>query len=56
MVATGEVVGGVFFAADELLGVEELTVGTGTDLVDDGRLQIYKHSVRNVFASPDLSV
>ncbi|KAL6133851.1 hypothetical protein ACLB2K_066084 [Fragaria x ananassa] len=33
VVATGEVVGGVLLAGDELLGVEELAVGTGADLL-----------------------
>ena len=31
--ATGEVVGGVLLAGDELLRVEELAVGTGADLL-----------------------
>lgn len=46
---TGEIVGGVFFAADELFRVEELAVGTGTDLVDDGGFQVDKHCSRDVF-------
>ena len=33
VVATGVVVGGVLLASDELLGVEELTVGASADLV-----------------------
>ena len=38
--STGEVVGSVFFTADELLRVEELTVSTGSDLVDHGGLKV----------------
>ena len=45
------VVGGVLFPANELLRVEELAVGPGTDLVDHGRFQIHKHAARNVLSS-----
>lgn len=50
VVTTGEVVGGVFFAGDELLRVEELAVGAGSDFIDDSGLQIDEHGTRNVFA------
>ena len=33
VVTTGVVVGGIFLAGDQLFGVEELTVGTGTHLI-----------------------
>jgi len=33
-VTSGEVVGGVFLSGDELLGVEELSVGAGSDFID----------------------
>jgi hypothetical protein len=45
-VTTGVVVGGVFLAGDQLLGVEELTVGAESDLVDDGRLEVDENSPR----------
>ena len=32
VVTSGVVVGGIFLAGDQLLGVEELSVGTGSDL------------------------
>lgn len=48
--ATGEIVGSIFFAADELLRVEELTVGSGSHFIDDSWFEIDKHSTRNVFA------
>jgi hypothetical protein len=51
VVTTGVVVGGVFLTSDQLFGVEQLTVGTGTDFVNDGRLQVKEHSARDVFAS-----
>ena len=40
---TGEVVGGILLTGDQLLGVEQLTVGTGADLIDHGGLQIDEH-------------
>mmetsp|Transcript_28147 Transcript_28147/g.58705 ORF Transcript_28147/g.58705 Transcript_28147/m.58705 type:complete len:261 (-) Transcript_28147:83-865(-) len=54
VVTTGEVVGGVFLAGDELLRMEQLAVGAGTDLVDDGRLEINEDAARNVLASTSL--
>jgi len=54
VVTTGKVVGGVLLTGDELLGVEELTVGTGTDLVDDGGLEIEEHTSGDVLASTSL--
>jgi len=38
--SSGEVVGGVFFSGDQLFGVEELSVGSGSDFVDDGGFQV----------------
>jgi len=40
VVTTGEVVGGIFLTRDQLLGVEQLTVSTGTNLINDGGLEI----------------
>jgi len=54
VVTTGEVVGGVLLTGDELLGVEELTVGTGSDLIDDGRLEIEEDATGNVLAGTSL--
>ena len=39
VVATGEVVGGILLATDELLRVEQLAVGAGADLVNHSGLQ-----------------
>lgn len=46
--ATGEVIGSVFFAADELLGVEQLAVSSGPHFVNDGGLKIYEDGPRDV--------
>jgi len=50
VVAAGVVVGGVFLAGDELLGVEELAVGAGADLVDDGGLEVEHNAAGDVLA------
>jgi len=51
VVTTGVVVGGILFTGDQLLGVEQLTVGTGTDLIDYSWFQIDENSSWNVFSS-----
>ena len=55
IVAAGEVVSSIFLAADELLGVEELAVCAGADLVDHGGLQVQEHAPRHVLASTSLT-
>mmetsp|Transcript_6690 Transcript_6690/g.10578 ORF Transcript_6690/g.10578 Transcript_6690/m.10578 type:complete len:279 (+) Transcript_6690:660-1496(+) len=54
VVATGEVVGGILLAGDELLRVEELAVGSGTDLVDHGGLEVDEDTAGHVLASTSL--
>ena len=54
VVTTGEVVGGIFLSGDELLWVEELSVGAGSDLIDDGWLEIEEDSAGDVLASTSL--
>jgi hypothetical protein len=54
VVATGVVVGGIFLTGDQLLRVEQLTVGTSADFIDDGRLEIEEDSARDVLASTSL--
>jgi len=54
VVTTGEVVSGVFLTRDELLWVEELSVGAGSDLIDDGWLEIEEDSAGDVLASTSL--
>jgi hypothetical protein len=54
VVTTGAVVGGIFFTRDQLLGVVELTVGTGADFVNDGWLEVNVHSTGDMFTSTSL--
>jgi len=51
VVASGEVVGGVFLTGDQLFGVEQLSVGAGSDFIDDGGFQIEENTSGHVFAS-----
>jgi len=55
VVATGVVVGGVLLASDQLLGVEQLAVGSGADLIDHGGLQIDEDGTWHVFAGAGLA-
>ena len=54
VVATSEVVSGILLAGDQLLWVEELTVGTRAHLIDDGRFQIDEDRARHVLARTGL--
>jgi hypothetical protein len=50
VVTSGVVVGGILFTGDQLFWVEELSVSTGSDFIDDGWLQINEDSSWDVFA------
>ena len=52
--ATGEVIGGILLAGDQLLRMEQLTVRTRADLIDHRRLQVDEDTSRNVLASARL--
>ena len=54
VVTSGEVVGGIFLTGDELLWMEELSVGSGTNLIDDGWLKIKEDGSWDVLASTSL--
>jgi len=54
VMSTGEVVGGILLSGDELLGVEQLSVGSGTDLIDDGGLEIEEDGTGDVLAGTSL--
>jgi len=54
VVTTGEVVGGILLTGDELLWVEELSVGTSADLIDNGWLEIEEDATWDVLASTSL--
>lgn len=55
VVASCKVVCCVFFAADELFGVEQLAVSPGPDLIDDGRFQIQEDGAWDVLSGPSLT-
>ena len=50
VVATSIVVGGIFLASDELLGVEQLSVGSSADLIHYSGFQVDEDSSGNMFA------
>jgi len=50
VVTTGEIVGGIFLTGDQLLGMKQLTIGSGADLIDDGGLQIDEDGTGDVLA------
>jgi hypothetical protein len=49
-VSSGIIVRGILLARDHLLGVEEGSIGAGTDLVDDIGLEIAVDRARDIFA------
>jgi hypothetical protein len=51
VVTTSVVVGGIFFAGDQLFGVEQLAVSTGTYLIDNSWFKIDENGSWNVFSS-----
>uniref|UniRef100_T1DPG7 Putative secreted protein n=1 Tax=Anopheles aquasalis TaxID=42839 RepID=T1DPG7_ANOAQ len=55
VVATGVVVGGILLSGDQLFRVEQLAVGSGAHLINDGRLQIDEHGTWHVLASASLA-
>jgi len=54
VVTTGEVVGSIFLTRDKLLRMEELSVGSGSDLIDNGGLEIEEDGSWDVLASTGL--
>ena len=52
---SGVIVGGIFLSGHQLLRVKKLTVSSGPDLVDDGRLEVDEDGARDVLAGPGLS-
>lgn len=55
IVATGEVVSGVFLAADELFRVEELAVCSSSYFIDDCGFQINKYCTRDMLPGTSLT-
>jgi len=54
VVTTSVVVGGIFFTSDQLLWMEQLPVGSGPNLVDNGWFKINENSPWHVFAGTSL--
>ena len=54
VVTAGVVVGGILLAGDDLLGMVQLAVGAGADLVADGGLEVDVDGTRNVLAGASL--
>jgi hypothetical protein len=50
VVTSGEVVGSIFLTGDKLFGVEELSVGTSSDFIDDGGFEIKEDGSGDVLA------
>ena len=54
VMSSGEVVGGIFFTGDKLLWMEELSVGSGSDFIDNGWLEIEEDGSWDVLTSTGL--
>jgi len=54
VMTSGEVVGGIFLSGDQLFGVEELSVGSGSDFVDNGGFEIEEDGSGNVLSGTSL--
>jgi hypothetical protein len=54
VMSSGEVVSGIFLSGDELLGVEQLSVGSGSDLIDNGGLEIEEDGSGDVLTGTSL--
>ena len=54
VVTSGKVVGGIFLTRDELLWMEELSVGSSSNLIDNGWLEIEEDSSWDVLSSTSL--
>jgi len=54
VMSSGEVVGGVFLSGDELLWMEELSVSSGSNFIDNGWFKIKEDGSWNVLTSTSL--
>jgi hypothetical protein len=55
IMATSKVVGGIFFATDQLLWVKKLPICSGSNFINDSWLQIQKHGTRNMLTGTCLT-
>jgi len=51
VMTSGEVVGGIFLSGDQLFGMEQLSVGSGSDFIDDSWFEINEDGSWDVFTS-----
>jgi len=51
IMSSGEVVGGIFLSGDQLFGVEKLSIGSGSDFINDGGFKIKEDSSGDVLSS-----
>jgi len=54
-VSSGKVIGGILFSGDQLLRMEELSVGSCSNLINNGGLEIEEDRSGNVFACSGLA-
>jgi hypothetical protein len=54
VVSSGEVVGGILLSGDELFWVEQLSVSSSSDFIDNGWFQIQENGSWNVLSSSGL--
>jgi hypothetical protein len=54
VMSSGEVVGSIFFTGDKLFWMEQLSVGSGSDLIDNGWLEIEEDSSWDVLTGTGL--
>jgi len=54
VMSSGEVVGSIFFTGDKLLWMEQLSVGSGSDLIDNGWLEIEEDGSWDMLSSTSL--
>jgi hypothetical protein len=54
LVATSEVVGSIYLTREQLLWVEQLTVGASTDFINHGWLEVNVHTTRHVLSCTGL--
>jgi hypothetical protein len=55
VMSSSEVVSGIFFTRDQLFWVEELSVGTSSDFIDDSWFEIEEYTSWDVFSSTSLT-
>jgi len=54
VMASSEVVSGIFLSGDELFGMEQLSVGSGPDFIDNGGLEIEENGSWDVLSGTSL--